>query len=116
MLVMKKQKKVLFVATVASHIKSFHEPYLKLFQENGYKTYVAAKNNLKENEEINYCDEFMEISIERSPFKIVNLKAIKELKQIVNEEKFDIIHCHTPMGAVVARMASTKARKKYTTR
>ena len=31
----------------------------------------------------------------------------------VNDEKFDIIHCHTPMGAVVARMASTKARKKY---
>lgn len=30
-------KKVLFVATVASHIKSFHLPYLKLLKENGYE-------------------------------------------------------------------------------
>jgi len=113
---MKKQKKVLFVATVASHIKGFHEPYLKLLHDNGYKTYVASKDNLNDNDTINYCDKFIEIPIERSPYKLSNIKAIKELKKIINEEKFDIVHCHTPMGSVVARIATKEARKKYGTR
>ena len=109
-------KKALFVATIATHIKVFHEPYLKLLHDNGYKTYVATKNNLKENTKIDYCDKFYELPIERSPYKLSNLKAIKELKRIIEEEKFDLIHCHTPMGAVVTRLAARSARKKYGTR
>ena len=113
---MSTQKKVLFVATVASHIKSFHIPYLKLFKENDYKTYVAANWNLGDSEELQCCDKFLQIPIQRSPYSIKNILAIKKLKKILETEKFDIIHCHTPMGAVVARMAAKKARKKYGTR
>lgn len=109
-------KKVLFVATVTSHIKGFHEPYLKMLKEAGYKTYVAAKNNLKANEKIAFCDEYIELPIERNPFKIKNIRAIKKLKKSIEKEKFDLIHCHTPVGAVVTRLAAKKARKKYGTR
>ena len=105
-------KKVLFVATIASHIKGFHEPYLKLFKENGYKTYVAAKDNLKDNECIKYCDKFINISVNRSPFKLNNIKAIEELKNIIKLEKINVIHCHTPVGSVVARLAAKKDIKK----
>lgn len=107
-------KKVLFVATVASHIKTFHEPFLKLFKKNDYKTYVAANWNLKENNKIAYCDEFIQIPIKRSPYAIQNIKAINELKKLIKKEKFDIIHCHTPMGSVVARLAAKEARKNGT--
>ena len=109
-------KKVLFVATVTSHIKRFHEPYLKMLKEAGYKTYVAAKNNLKANEKITFCDEYIELPIERSPFKIKNIRAIKKLKKLIEKEKFDLIHCHTPVGAFVTRLAAKKARQKYGTR
>ena len=105
-------KKVLFTATVDSHILHFHIPYLKLFKENGYEVHVATNGN----EEIPYCDKKHIVSFERSPYKINNLKAIKQLKRIIETEKFDIIHCHTPMGSVVTRLASKKARKKYKTR
>ena len=110
------QKKVLFVATIASHIKGFHEPYLKLFKEKGYKTYVAANWNLKKTDKINYCDKICELSIQRSPYSLKNIKAIRQLKKIIEKEQFDIIHCHTPMGSVVTRLAAKKARKKYGTR
>ncbi len=110
------QKKILFVATVASHIKAFHLPYLKMMRDRGYKTYVAANWNLQQDEKLDYCDKFLQLSIQRSPYSIQNLNAIKKLKKIINEEKFDIIHCHTPMGAVITRLASKKARKKYGTR
>lgn len=105
-------KKVLFTATVDSHILHFHIPYLKWFKEQGYEVHVATNGN----EQIPYCDIKHKISFERSPFKINNLKAIKQLKKIINEEKFNIIHCHTPMGSVVTRIAAMKVRKKYNTK
>lgn len=109
---MEKVKKVLFTATVDSHILQFHIPYLKMFKDMGYETYVATNGD----EAIPYCDKKYKISFERSPFKLNNLKAIKQLKKVVEEEKFDIIHCHTPMGSVVTRLASKHARKAYGTR
>lgn len=105
-------KKVLFTATVDSHIKQFHLPYLQWFKEQGYEVHVATNGK----EEIPYCDVKHVISFERSPIKINNLKAIKQLKKIIEKEKFNIIHCHTPMGSVVTRLAARKARKKYNTR
>lgn len=103
-------RKVLFTATVDSHILHFHIPFLKYFKENGYEVHVATNTD----DEIPYCDKKHKICFERSPIKINNLKAIKELKKVVNEEKFDIIHTHTPMGSVVTRLASKKARKNGT--
>ena len=105
-------KKVLFSATVDSHILQFHLPFLKMFKENGYEVHVATNGN----EEIPYCDVKHVVSFERNPFKINNLKAIFQLKKICNEEMFDIIHTHTPMGSVVTRLAAKNSRKKYGTR
>jgi len=105
-------KKVLFTATVDSHIKQFHLPYLKWFKEQGYEVHVATNGD----EEIQYCDVKHQVPFERSPLKINNLKAIKQLKKIINNEKFEIIHCHTPMGSVVTRLAAKGARKKLNTR
>lgn len=105
-------KKVLYVATVDVHIKSFHLPYLKLLHEMGYEVHVAT-NGI---EQFQYCDKKFTIPIKRSPYSLKNLKAINKLKKIINVENYDIIHCHTPMGSVVARLASIKARKKYGTR
>lgn len=103
-------KKVLFVATITGHINSFHLPYLKMFKENGYEVHVATNDDVP----IQYCDVHHKISICRNPFKIDNFKAIKQLKKIINKEKFDIVHCHTPMGSVVARLSAKSSRKKGT--
>lgn len=103
-------KKVLFTATVDSHILQFHLPYLKLFKEKGYEVHVATNGDA----EIPYCDVKHKVCFEKSPLKINNLRAIKQLKKIINEEKFDIIHCHTPMGSVVTRLAARSARKNGT--
>ena len=105
-------KKVLFTATVDSHILQFHLPFLKLFKNEGYEVHVATSGN----EEIPYCDVKHVVCFERSPFRVNNLKAIKQLKKICGEEKFDIIHTHTPMGSVVTRLAAKKLRREYNTR
>lgn len=102
-------KKVLFVAHVDSHIRHFHIPYLKYFKEKGYEVHVATSND--ENEEFPYCDVKHTICMERSPFKLNNLKAIKQMKKLFETEKFDLVHCHTPVGGAVTRLAGKTARK-----
>ena len=105
-------KKVLFVASVNSHIIGFHTPYLKMFQERGYEVHVASYGD----EKIEYCDKHHNIHFERFPFKLKNIKAYKELKKIIKDNKFEIIHCHTPTASVLTRLAARNARKKYNTK
>lgn len=107
-------KKVLFVATVVkTHIREFHIPALKMFKEKGWETAVAARNDYEIPEDciIPYCDAYYDIPFERFPLKPGNIQAYKQLKKIIDEEHYDIIHCHTPVGAMLARLAGRKARK-----
>jgi glycosyltransferase involved in cell wall biosynthesis len=112
-----KKKKVLVVATVAkAHIIAFHIPYLKWFKENGYETHVCAKNDFKNKKECNipYCDNYYDLPFERSPIKKGNYRTYKLLKQLINTNEFDIIHCHTPMGGVLTRLAVRNMEYKKT--
>ena len=51
------------------------------------------------------------LSCTRSPFNKGTFKAIKEIKQIVAENNYDIVHCHTPIAAMCTRLACKKFRK-----
>lgn len=104
-------KKVLFVATVDSHIELFHLPFLKMFKERGYEVHVATESDKK----IEYCDKKIKLPIKRSPMKLAsNLRAVRELRKVMMREHYDIVHCHTPVGGVVARLAARKMRKNGT--
>ncbi len=103
-------KKVLFVATITNHINAFHIPYLKWFKEQGYEVHVASNGT----EKIEYCDKHFNLPFDRFPLKPNNIKTYKELKKIINENNYDIIHCHTPVGGVLTRLAGREARKKGT--
>ena len=110
--------KVLFVATVVrEHINVFHVPFLKLFKDNGWETAVAARNDYFENPEacvIPYCDQYFDILFERSPLNPRNIVAYRKLRELIKREHYDIIHCHTPVGGMLARLAASSARKNGT--
>ena len=110
-------KRVLYVATVVkTHIMHFHIPYLKMFKEWGWHTTVAARNDYEVPSQcsIPYCDEYIDIAFERSPLKLANFKAYRQLKKIIEEGNFDIVHCHTPVAAMLTRFAAIRARKHGT--
>ena len=112
-----KPKRVLFVATVVkTHIMTFHIPYLKMFKEMGYETAVAARNDYENPDEccIPYCDRFFDLPFQREPFQYDNVKCYQKLKAILEEGDFSIVHCHTPVGGVLGRLAARNARKKGT--
>ncbi len=103
-------KKVLFCATVDFHFKAFHLPYLKWFKEQGWEVHVVACGDMK----LPYVDRKYNIPIQRSPFHKKNMVAYKELKSIIDKNQYKIIHCHTPMGGVLTRLAAREARKNGT--
>ena len=111
------KKKVLIVATVVkTHIMQFHIPTMKMLHENGWIVEVVARNDYENFEDcsIPYCDRYYNVQFERSPFSRQNIKAYKELKKIIDCGDYDVVHCHTPVGGVLGRLASRKARKNGT--
>ncbi len=110
-------KKVLFVATVVKlHIMTFHKPFLKMFKENGWETSVAARNDYNNAKEclIPDCDHYFDVPFNRNPMSTENVQAFFQLKKIIDEGEFDIIHCHTPVGGIIGRLAAYTTRKHGT--
>ena len=110
-------KKVLFAATVVkTHIMEFHIPFLRMFQQAGWETAVAARNDYEDPGDcvIPCCDRYYDIPFERSPLKPGNLRAYRDLKRVIDEGKYNLIHCHTPVGALLTRLAALRVRKKGT--
>ncbi len=51
------------------------------------------------------------ISCIRLPLRSENLKAIREIKQIVQDGRYDLVHCHTPIASACTRLACRSLRK-----
>ena len=100
-------KKILFVSNTANFSK-FNKPYMKWCSENGWQVDYCAPDD----EVVLDCDNHIVLPIPRSPFSKESLKCIKELRKILQTEQYNIIHCHTPMGAVIARLAAKKLFKQ----
>jgi glycosyltransferase EpsD len=103
-------KKILYTATSDVHLRTFHFPYLKWFIDEGYEVHVACEN--RGNIDLSFCNYVHYLPFKRSPLHLDNFKAFSSLKKIINDNSFDLIHCHTPAVSVVTRLAAISARKK----
>jgi glycosyltransferase EpsD len=99
--------KILFCATVDYHFKAFHLPVMEWFKQQGWEVHVAAKGGL----DLPFVDRKFDLPFERSPFRSGNVQAYRELKKIVQQHRYELVHCHTPMGGVCARLAARSARR-----
>ena len=82
----------------------------------GYEVHVCAGNDFDKDDDphIPYCDYYHEICISRSPFSSSNLKAYRQIKQLLDSNDYELIHCHTPIASAIARLAARKVRKHGT--
>lgn len=101
-------KKVLFVANIHKHFLAFHLPYIQWFKDQGYEVHIAAGG--ERNVIVPNADKMFYLSLERYPFKLANIKAYRELRRIMENEDYCLMHCHTAMGAVVGRFAARTLR------
>ena len=51
------------------------------------------------------------IHFARNPWGKDNISAYKQLKTIINKNRFMLIHCHTPTVSIMTRLAARDARK-----
>lgn len=108
--------KILLTATVQSHICQFHKPLVEMLHKHNCEVHVAARNNLAEKNglKLDFAEKVFDVTFSRSPKSKDNIKAYKQLKKIIDEGQYDIVHCNTPMGGIVTRLAARKARKNGT--
>lgn len=86
----------------------------------GYKVSVAMNGKLADGTdavEIPMLDEkgiaHYQIDFDtKSPLAKENIKAYKQLCTVLKQNKFELVHCHTPIAGTVARIAANKYRKK----
>lgn len=101
-------KRVLFVTNHPGFSK-FNKPYMEWFKNNGW-----IVDNASPGAGVGPVDNQYDISIHRSPYSFDNIKAIIQLYKIIKRNKYNLIHCHTEMGGLVARLAGISARRHGT--
>lgn len=117
-------KKALIVTTVASTLDQFCMNEVSILQKT-HDIYVAANFDMGNNTSVDRVKEFKlelqkkniianEINFNRSPLSKGNFFAYKDIENLINSESFEIIHCHTPVAAMMVRLAARKARKNGT--
>lgn len=100
-------KKILFVATVSIHFQYFYLPYFDFLKKEGWEVSSACLDPV----DMPGCDKVYKISVDRLPCSMKNIVAYKQLKQLINNNNFDVVHCSTPVAGVLTRIAAKKARK-----
>ena len=102
---------VLFVASVYSHLKAFHVPYMKLLSSWGYDVFaVAAKGRTSDAKaDIELLGfQCIDIPFERTPFSKSTLLAYRKLCSLLAvSDDIKLIHVHTPTAAFITRKAAS---------
>lgn len=119
-------KKALMVASVASMIDQFNMRNIAILEQLGYRVEVAANFGQGSNTSSQRVEEFKkeltaagrvyhQVDIPRSIFKVGSiLRSFRQVKDLCEERQYGLIHCHSPIGGVIARLAARKSRKTGT--
>lgn len=110
-------EQILFISNIAKRVGSFSMASLEAAKRCGMQFHIAANWEFADKEQIKedqnkYNIKIHNISLARSPYSPVNLKAYRQLVEIIKREKIDYIHCNTPVGGVLGRLAGKKCRVK----
>ncbi len=119
-------KKVLIVASVVSFIEWFNRENVEFLRtDRDCEVHIACNFDYMEDTDEEIAREYIariqdegvilhNIHFARSPFRYANLLAYRELKKLIRETRFDLVHTHTPAASILARIAARKARKQGT--
>lgn len=110
-------KKALLITRVSGFVPQHEMNNVKILQQMGYEVHYATDlNNVvygKDNCRLEGTGiHTHQIDFVKSPFSPAVKNSYRQLVTLMEQESFDLIHCHMPMSAVVGRMAAEAVRKK----
>jgi glycosyltransferase involved in cell wall biosynthesis len=105
-------KKILIVSTVSRQFYLFEKGNIDVLKSLDFEVHCAA--NFKDDNDRLQSFKIVKhhFDIQRSPFSLTNIKAYYQLKNIVKNNHFNAIHCHSPMGSVLARLVAKSSGVK----
>lgn len=106
-------RKILFISNISNKISSFAFSSIFAAKELNLLFYQAANwseaaDNQIEIDENHYGIKIFNVPIARSPFSKENITAYKQIVKIIKDENIDYIHCNTPVGGLLGRLAGKK--------
>ena len=110
-------KKALIVANLAG-FASFLLNDFEILKKKGYQVSYAANANKIAWQGTKYKLEqkgvkFYQVDFDsKNPFSTQNIKAFKQLSELLKQSNYDLIHCHTPISGMLVRLAAVKYRKR----
>lgn len=116
------QKKALMLASVASMIDQFNMPNIELLLSLGYEVDVVADFYNPGNITLERAEKLktrlndmgvrvIHIAIPRTLNPKSIISAYKAVKNLIRSEDYNLMHCHSPIGSAIARIAAKVSRK-----
>lgn len=110
-------KKVLLITRVSGFIPQHEMNNVRILQEMGYEVHYAANYNTvvygKDNSRLDGTGIIRhQVDFDRLPIPKRVSTAYKQIKKIIEDGEYDLIHCHMPTSAAIARSAAESVRKK----
>jgi glycosyltransferase involved in cell wall biosynthesis len=98
--------KILIVSTLPVTISYFLLPFAKYFRKLGWQVDAMACNISAEVDCSQAFDQVWDMKWSRNPIELSNFFVTPQLiRKLVQDEKYDIVHVHTPTAAFVTRYA-----------
>src|SRR5690554_3930321 len=101
--------KLLFISNLGGKkIGNFSLSSIEASKANNIEFHIAAnwsqaEKKLLLQEEKKHSIKIHHIDLDRNPFSKQNITAYKQMVELIEKEKFDAIHCNTPIGGVLGR-------------
>ncbi len=102
-------RRVLFVATVDSHIYQFHLPFMRLLREMGYEVEVAAGPSGFAGRIESAGFRVIPFAFSKNPLDPRLLRISVQLVRLMRERNYALVHMHTPIAGFVGRYAAHRA-------
>ncbi len=109
--------KILFISNISNRITTFVTASIAAAHSLNMDFYQAANwqdadpSQIATNE-IAYDIKIKSVPISRNPLAKTNFTAYKELVAFIKQENIDYIHCNTPTGGILGRLAGKKCKVK----
>src|SRR3954471_13144886 len=107
-----REPRVLFVSTVAVTLRAFLLPIARHFQCKGWRVDALANGARQDPLCRSTFDYVWEVGWCRNLFDLRSLTTIGQLRRLVAEHEYDLVHVHTPIAAFVTRLALDRLRRE----
>ena len=98
--------KILYVTTISNTLNAFLIPHIEQLVEDGHTVDVACKLERPfEDNLLNLVGATYELPFSRSPLRNPYKQLIGQLRDIIKNGEYDIVHTHTPIASAIVRLA-----------